>query len=220
MVLRALCIVTGAGARAGDEAVPFLVSGVPCPDVVPVLGSVLNAPELCVHPDAEAGGDLAVCPPVGEPEGNQLVLWGETPKPGVAAEPPSCCCLVRMNPLLPVTEPCGGSVSGMPFSFTNSKVLLLAVAEPCVGLLCLTSSHSVPFSIVSAGGEGASRAAISFPPSGFFSPLLAASRSSFFVEAPLSTLPLARPAGCFLLMASIEKKKASERVCVRERVSG
>lgn len=74
MVLRALCIVTGAGAGAGDEAVPFLVSCVSCPDVVPVLGSVLRAPELCAHPDAEAGGDLAVCPPVGEPEGNQLVL--------------------------------------------------------------------------------------------------------------------------------------------------
>lgn len=70
-----------------------------------------------------------------------------------------------MNPLLPVTEPCGGSVSGIPFSFTNSKVLLLAAAEPCVGLLCLVSSHSVPFSIVSAGGEEASLAAISLSPS-------------------------------------------------------
>lgn len=74
MVLRALCIVTGAGAGAGDEAEPLLVSGVSCPDVVPVQGSVLSAPELCAHPDAESGGDLAVCPPVGEPEGNQLVL--------------------------------------------------------------------------------------------------------------------------------------------------
>lgn len=69
MVLRALCIVTGAG--AGD-AVPFLVSGVPCLDVVPVLGSVLSAPELCAHP--EAGSGMAACPPDGEPEGNQLVL--------------------------------------------------------------------------------------------------------------------------------------------------
>lgn len=60
MVLRALCIVTGAEAGAGDEAVPFLVSGVPCPDVVPVLGSVLSTPELCAHPDAEAGRGLAV----------------------------------------------------------------------------------------------------------------------------------------------------------------
>lgn len=74
MVLRALCIVTGAGAGAGGDTVPFLVSGVPCPDVVPVLGSVLSAPELCAHPGAEAGRGLAECPPVGEPEGNQLVL--------------------------------------------------------------------------------------------------------------------------------------------------
>lgn len=72
MVLRALCIVTGAGAGAGGDAVPFLVSGVPCLDVVPVLGSVLSAPELCAHP--EAGSGMAACPPDGEPEGNQLVL--------------------------------------------------------------------------------------------------------------------------------------------------
>lgn len=74
MVLRALCIVTVAGAGAGDDAVSFLVSGVPCPNVVPVLGSVLSAPELCAHPDAEAGMGLVACPPAGEPEGNQLVL--------------------------------------------------------------------------------------------------------------------------------------------------
>lgn len=74
MVLRALCIVTVAGAGTGDDAVSFLVSGVPCPNVVPVLGSVLNAPELCAHPDAEAGMGLVACPPAGEPEGNQLVL--------------------------------------------------------------------------------------------------------------------------------------------------
>lgn len=119
-----------------------------------------------------------------------------------------------MNPLLPVTEPCGGSVSDVPFSFTNSKVLLLPVAEPCVGLLCLLSSHSVPFSIASVAGEEASLAASSLSLSGFSSLLLAALSSSFFVEAPLSTLPLARPAGCFLLMASIEEKKATERECV------
>lgn len=124
MVLRALCMVTGAG--AGKEAVPFLVSGVSGPDVVPVLGSVLSAPEVCVHPESEAGGDLARFPPVGEPEGSQLVLWGETPEPSVAEETPSCCCcFVRMNPLLPVTEPCGGSISNVPFSFTSGKVLLL-----------------------------------------------------------------------------------------------
>lgn len=74
MVLRALCIVTGAGAGAGDGPVPFLVSGAPCPDIAPVLGSVLSAPGLCAHPDAEVGRGLVVCPPVGEPEGNQLVL--------------------------------------------------------------------------------------------------------------------------------------------------
>lgn len=74
MVLRALCMVTGAGDGAGDETAAFLVSDVPCPDVVPVLGAVLSAPELCAHPDAEAGTGLAVWPPVGEPEGNQLVL--------------------------------------------------------------------------------------------------------------------------------------------------
>lgn len=74
MVLRARCTVTGAGAREGDKLPPFLVSGVPCPGLVPVLGAVLSAPELCVHPDAEAGRGLAVCVPVGEPEGNQLVL--------------------------------------------------------------------------------------------------------------------------------------------------
>ncbi len=50
-------------------------------------------------------------------------------------------------------------MSDVPFSFTNSKVLLLPVAEPCVGLLCLVSSHSVPFSIASAAGEEASLAA-------------------------------------------------------------
>lgn len=52
-------------------------------------------------------------------------------------------------------------MSDVPFSLTNGKVLLLAAAEPCVGLLCLASSHSVPLSIVSAGGEGASLAATS-----------------------------------------------------------
>lgn len=166
MVLRALCIVTAAGTGTGDEAVPFLVSDVSCPDVVPVLGSVLSVPELCAHPDADAGEDLVVCVPVGEPEGNQLVLWGETPGPGFAAEPEpapsSCCCLVRMNPLLPVTEPCGGSASSAPFSLSNRKVLLLLVAEPRVGLLLRhAASHSVPFSIASAGGEEDSLAATS-----------------------------------------------------------
>lgn len=116
MVLRARCIVTGAGAGTGDKDGPFLVSDVPCPDVAPALGSVLSAPELWAHPDAEG---LAMFPPVTEPEGDQLVLWGE--------EPLSCCCFVRINPLLPVTEPCGGSESNMPFS--SSKVLL-PVVEP------------------------------------------------------------------------------------------
>lgn len=74
MVLRALCTVTGAGTGEGDKLGPFLVSGVPCPSFVPVLGAVLSAPELCALPDAEAGRVLAACPPVGEPEGNQLVL--------------------------------------------------------------------------------------------------------------------------------------------------
>lgn len=74
MVLRALCIVTVDGAGKGGDAASFLVSGVPCPNVVPVLGSVLSAPELCANVDAEAGMDLAACPPAGEPEGNQLVL--------------------------------------------------------------------------------------------------------------------------------------------------
>lgn len=72
MVLRALCIVTGAG--AGDNVVSFLVSDVPCPNVIPVQGSVLSAPELCAHPDTEAGMGLATCSPAGEPGGNQLVL--------------------------------------------------------------------------------------------------------------------------------------------------
>lgn len=56
-------------------------------------------------------------------------------------------------------------MSGTPFSFTNSKVLLLPVVEPCVGLLCLVSSHSVPLSIASAAGEEASLAATSLSPS-------------------------------------------------------
>ncbi len=72
MVLRALCMVTGAGAGVGGDAVPFLVSDVPCFDVVPVLGSVLSAPEICAHP--EAGRGLSAWPPAGELEGNQLVL--------------------------------------------------------------------------------------------------------------------------------------------------
>lgn len=165
MVLRALCIKTGAGTGARLGAVPLLVSDVPCPNIVPVPGSVLNAPKLCAQPDAEAERGLAACPPVGEPDDNQLVLWGETAKPGVAAEPPSCCGLMRMNPLLPVTEPCGVSTSDMPFSFTKSKVVLRPVGEPCVGLLCLWSSHSLPFSISSAAGEEASRAATCLSPS-------------------------------------------------------
>lgn len=144
--------------------VPFLVSDVPCPGVVSVQESVLNTPELGAHPGAEAGSDLALCPPVGEPETNHLVLWGETPTAGVgAAELPSCC-LERINPLLPVTEPCGSSMSAMPFSFTISKVLLLLVAELCVGLLCLVSSESVPLSIASAAGEEASLPATSLSP--------------------------------------------------------
>lgn len=56
-------------------------------------------------------------------------------------------------------------MSDVPFSFTNSKVLLLPAAEPRVGLLCLASSHSVPFSIASAAGEEASLAATSLSPS-------------------------------------------------------
>lgn len=172
MVLRALCIVTGAGVDAGDGAVPFLVSCVPCPDIVPALGSVLSAPELCAHPGAEPGRVLATCPPVTEPEGNQLVLWGDTPKPGVVVVAPAallsccccCCCLTRMNPLLPVTEPCGGSASDVPFSFTNSKVLF-PVVELCVGLLCLMLSHLLPLSIASAAREEASLAATSLSPS-------------------------------------------------------
>lgn len=56
-------------------------------------------------------------------------------------------------------------MSDIPFWFPNLKVLLLPVAEPCVGLLCLVSSHSVPFSIASAAGEEASLAATSLSPS-------------------------------------------------------
>lgn len=63
-------MVTG----AGDETVPFLVSDVPCPNVVPVLEAVLSAPEPCAHPDDDDEAGLAVLPPDGEPEGNQLVL--------------------------------------------------------------------------------------------------------------------------------------------------
>ena len=139
------------------------MSDKPSPDVVPVLGSVRNAPEVSALPDAEAG--LTACPPADVPEDNQLVLWGDAPKPGIAAELPSCCCcLVRMNPLLPVTEACGGSRSIIPFSFINSEVLL-PVAEPCAGLLCLVSSHSMPLSVASAAGEEARLAATSLSPS-------------------------------------------------------
>lgn len=55
-------------------------------------------------------------------------------------------------------------MSDVPFSFTSSKVLLLPVSESCVGLLCLTSSHTVPFSIASAAGDETSLAAISLSP--------------------------------------------------------
>lgn len=156
MVLRALCMVTGAGAgaAAGGGAGPFLVSAVPCSDVGPLLGSVLSA-----HPDAGAGWGA---PNANPSEGNQLVLWGDTPRAGVPAELPSCCCcccfLVRTKPLLPVTEPCGGSRSDVPFS------LSLAMETPA-GLLCLESSPSVPLSMVSAGEEEASLAASSLSPS-------------------------------------------------------
>lgn len=45
-------------------------------------------------------------------------------------------------------------MSDVPFSFTGGKVLLLfPVSEPCVGLLCPESSHSVPFSMASAAGD-------------------------------------------------------------------
>ncbi len=56
-------------------------------------------------------------------------------------------------------------MSDVPFSFTNNKVLLSPVAAPCVGLLSLVSSDSVPFSIASAAGEEASLAATSLTPS-------------------------------------------------------
>lgn len=59
--------------------------------------------------------------------------------------------VVRTNPLLPVTEPCGSSVSTVPFSFTDCKVLL--ASQLCFGLSCLASSHSVPFSSASAAGN-------------------------------------------------------------------
>lgn len=189
MVLRARCIVTAAELGTGGEAGPFLVSDGPCPDVVPVLGSVLSTPGLC---DADACGGLSVCPPAVAPAGSQLVLWGES-----AAAPPSCCgcCLVRINPLLPVTEPCGGSVSNVPFSFTSSSVLLLAAAA---GLVSCTSSHSVPFSMFWATGDEVRLAAASVSPSrtpDCSSALLTESQASFVAGAPLSTSPLAGPVG-------------------------
>lgn len=147
MVLRALCIVIVARVVAGDNDVQFLVSGGPCPDVFPVPWSVHRAPELCAHPEMW----LARSPPAAEPEVDQLVLWGETPITVVAAELPSWGSFVRINPLLPVTEPCGGSVSTAPFSFTNCRVLL--VSELCFRLSCLMSSHSAPFSSASAAGD-------------------------------------------------------------------
>lgn len=215
IVLRALCIMTG----AGDVAVPFLVSDVPCPGVVSILRSVLNSFDPCAVPDAKAGRGLTKCPPVGEPEDNQLVLWGETPTPGT--ELLSCSCLVRINPLLPVTELCSRSVSGIPFSLTISKVLLLHVSEQWLGLLRRMSSHSMPLNIASV----ACLPATSFFPSvnqnqkhkandninkllflkcsalifgqlpEFSSPLLVESSPSFFADTPFPTLPLARPAG-------------------------
>lgn len=71
---------------------------------------------------------------------------------------------MRINPLLPVTEPCGGSVSEVPFSLMNNKVLLLLISEPCVRLLCLMSSHSVPLSNSSAADDDTRLAATSLPP--------------------------------------------------------
>lgn len=56
-------------------------------------------------------------------------------------------------------------MSDVPFSFTNSRVLLLPVAEACIGLLPLVSSDSVPFNMASAAGEEASLAATSLSPS-------------------------------------------------------
>lgn len=147
MVLRALCTVIVARVVAGENDVQFLGSGAPCPDVFPVPWSVLRVPELCAHPEKW----LAICPPAAEPDGDQLVLWGETPITFVVVELPSWGSFERMNPLLPVTEPCGGSVSTAPFSFTNCKVLF--VSELCFGTACLMSSHSVPFSNASAVGD-------------------------------------------------------------------
>lgn len=74
MVLRALCIVTVPGAGAGEDPEPFLVSGVPCPNVVPVLWSVLRAPELCAHTDTAEGMSFAAFALAGEPGGDRLVL--------------------------------------------------------------------------------------------------------------------------------------------------
>lgn len=108
MVLRALCMAMDCGEGAGESLadMPFLVSAseVPCPDGDPACWvSVLIAPRLWPLPAAKDGKVLAACSIMVVPEGNQLVLCGAAVEP--VEDPPSCCCLLRMYPLLPVVEP-------------------------------------------------------------------------------------------------------------------
>lgn len=134
MVLRALCMVTAGavGAEAepgpGAEAARFLVSAAPCPDAALALGPVLS-----------------------EPEGKQLVLCGEAGFTMELFVPGCCCCccgLARIIPLLPTTEPCGGSESDTPFSFAHSSSSSPRVSEVPLGPRCL-ESHSTPLGTTS-----------------------------------------------------------------------
>lgn len=109
MVLRARCMAMDSGDGAGESLgdVPFLVSvsEPPCPDGEPAWWlSVLSAPGLWPCPAAEDRKVVVVCPTIVVPEGNQLVLCGAATKLVPVEDTPSCC-LLRMYPLLPVTEP-------------------------------------------------------------------------------------------------------------------
>ena len=148
MVLRALWMVTGGGGggvemEVADTPGTFLVSDAACPGVTPASPSLCEASELLARPGC--GDGLAGCPASVAPEGSQLVLHGETPSSG--KQPPPR--LSRINPLLPVTEPCGVSKWAVPLPLMSTPGL---GEQRCVAPLGAWSK-SVPLSKASGRGD-------------------------------------------------------------------
>lgn len=105
---------------------PFLVSVSACLSVRlgPWLAPLFEEPwSGDCNVDTEGGELLVPCPNVVPPMGDQLVLCG--------ADTVSFFSLLRIYPLLPTFEPCGGSVSDSPFSMVEGRA-----GDPSVERFC------------------------------------------------------------------------------------